>query len=222
MNSLQLRDVNNSGNHRAPFPFSLAFTRHRPSQSVIENNSQRQDGLVSTDENSSAMLAVDHDQALWNRVTSVRKNREILTNKFRLFVRISLLFVILILIFGVGPLHLQWWIVFIPMGFMVMSMAYVGVLRCRIRTMDREEVSLLQSMGRASSRHNNNTDTTFLPPPPPTYATAAAQPPAYINPLKTPSYVSLLPAHTRTNSQREGRSNSTQSQNEIIIEMSQV
>ncbi|KAK9767756.1 hypothetical protein K7432_002185 [Basidiobolus ranarum] len=225
------RNIGNPENRSGPFPLSITRSNQQPES---ENNVVNQeagenvqvingfDTLHRADPANPA-LAVDGDQALWDKLVSIRASREILTARLRLFVRISILFVVLILVLGVDPLRLPWWLVFIPMVLMILNLVFIATLKSRVRTLDREEVTLLQSMGRVEM--GQDIEATYLPPPPPTYATAAAQPPAYLNPLITPSYASLLPNRARSNQNlREERPSippPSHDNNHISIEMTQ-
>ncbi|ORX96771.1 hypothetical protein K493DRAFT_300734 [Basidiobolus meristosporus CBS 931.73] len=218
--------------NRLVAPFSRTRNQQSPSQpengTVTEQTSHHSPHNGSDTQSridaGNSVLVIDSDQTLWDRLVMLRASREILTARLRLFVRVSIIFVVLILVLGVDPLRLPWWLVFIPMILMILNLAYIATLKNRIRAIDREEVSLQQSMGRVEM--GQDVEATYLPPPPPTYATAAAQPPAYHNPLLTPSYASLLPTRARSNlNLREQVANtppqSVDSNNYVSIEMSQ-
>ncbi|ORX91446.1 hypothetical protein K493DRAFT_317272 [Basidiobolus meristosporus CBS 931.73] len=106
------------------------------------------------------------------------------------------MFVILTLVFGVRTLHLPWWLILVPVGLMVVNFGLIIAVRGQIRSVNAEEVFLIQSLPRIEVARPRQPIATTLQSPPPTYAAAAAEPPAYINPLKSPSYVSLVPTHT--------------------------
>ncbi|ORY01549.1 hypothetical protein K493DRAFT_298331 [Basidiobolus meristosporus CBS 931.73] len=126
-------------------------------------------------------------EALWGQLYQLRKQRNHLNQRLKLFIRITILSGTAVLIAGVDPLNLQWWFALIPLILMIVNMVLIMVIRGRVRLLESEETHLLQKL----RPFQIGSEVVTLSAPPPTYNIAAVDPPAYFNPMKAPSYTTL-------------------------------